>query len=212
MDLTALVAAERDRLVEVLSDLDDGGWATPSLCAGWTVRDVVAHLLMAYELSVPRFLVLMVPARFSFDRMAHGWAVRDRRGPAELLDVLATLPGRAFNVPGAPPEAPLSHLVMHAEDVHRPLRSGAHAGPEAADTTLDQLTGRMQGLLGAGALDGLALASSDTPWRHGDGATVEATSSALLVTLGGRTAALDELEGPGADLLRTRVLERAVAR
>ncbi len=58
-----MTAVERDRLVDVLVDLDEAGWATPSLCLGWTVREVAVHLLMPYEPSVPRFLVAKAVAR-----------------------------------------------------------------------------------------------------------------------------------------------------
>lgn len=58
-DIETAFAAERDQLVTQLRDLTEPQWATPSLCGGWTVRDVAAHLLMPYELSLPRFLVGM---------------------------------------------------------------------------------------------------------------------------------------------------------
>jgi len=35
---------QRERLVEVLSQFDDGQWAHPSRCAGWSNRDVIVHL------------------------------------------------------------------------------------------------------------------------------------------------------------------------
>lgn len=36
---------ERERLMEYLSGLPDGAWDRASLCPGWRVRDVVAHLI-----------------------------------------------------------------------------------------------------------------------------------------------------------------------
>jgi len=55
-DVDARVRVERDRLIQVLEGLDDDRWRTPSLCAGWSVRELVVHVLMPYELSTPRFL------------------------------------------------------------------------------------------------------------------------------------------------------------
>src|SRR3712207_5144709 len=83
-DVELRVRRERDRLLTVLEDLDADGWRTPSLCAGWTVRDLVVHLLMPYELSVPRFLALMVRSGLRFDRAADRWARRDPRSPAQV--------------------------------------------------------------------------------------------------------------------------------
>src|SRR3712207_3523954 len=67
VDLRRLLAAETAALTGLLDELDEAGWNTPSLCAGWRVREVVVHLLMPYELSLPRFLLRMATARFSFD-------------------------------------------------------------------------------------------------------------------------------------------------
>lgn len=81
-DIETVYAAERDLLVAQLRTLTEAQWATPSLCDGWTVRDVTAHLLMPYELSLPRFMVGILRSRFGFDRFADRWARDDARtGP-----------------------------------------------------------------------------------------------------------------------------------
>src|SRR4051812_29978797 len=36
---------QRERLAAILAGLDDEQWATPSRCAGWSVQDVVSHLV-----------------------------------------------------------------------------------------------------------------------------------------------------------------------
>jgi uncharacterized protein (TIGR03083 family) len=208
-EIDALVDAERSRLSAVLDGLDDAGWGTPSLCAGWSVRDAVAHLLMPYELSVPGFLAKLVAARFSFDTLADRWARRDPRSPAALLAALRATAQRRWNVPGSPPEAPLSHLVLHGEDVLRPLGVEHRVDARAAELVLDQcLTPRAEGLRAAGLIDGVTLVASDLDWRRGDGPEVIGTASALLTTLAGRSAALGELSGPGADAVRERVGQR----
>ena len=42
-DMWSTVAAERGALAADLADLSDQQWKTPSLCDGWTVREVLAH-------------------------------------------------------------------------------------------------------------------------------------------------------------------------
>src|SRR6185437_13417943 len=108
-----------DTLIELLERLRPEQWNAPSLCAGWRVRDVVSHLLMPYELTAPRFMAAMVVNRFDFDRVANAWALRDHRTAGELVDALRAH-GR-FRVPGAGPEAPLTHLVVHGLDITYPL-------------------------------------------------------------------------------------------
>ena len=205
-DVDARVRAERERLVAVLEGLDESQWATPSLCAGWSVRHLVVHLLMPYELSVPRFLVLLARARFSFDRLADRFATTDRRSPAEVVAGLRATEKRRFNVPGAPVEAPLSHLVCHAEDVYRPLGIPSPTELDSIVIVLDELTrAGSPATFVPGLRDGLALSATDTDWRSGEGLEVSGPAAALMTTVIGRTAALDELSGDGVAVLRARL-------
>ncbi|WP_328604815.1 maleylpyruvate isomerase family mycothiol-dependent enzyme [Amycolatopsis sp. NBC_00345] len=45
IDVLPLLAREEQALVGVLTGLDAEQWAAPTACAGWTVHDVVAHIL-----------------------------------------------------------------------------------------------------------------------------------------------------------------------
>ena len=107
--------------------------------------------------------------------------------------------------PKAPAEAPLSHLVIHAEDVYRPLGVPSPADPEDVAIVLDQLTGPHAGSLAPGLQDGLSFAATDVAWRSGDGPEVSGPASALLTTLAGRTAGLSELGGDGLGEVRRRL-------
>ena len=200
----ALLDIERDRLVTVLEQLDDAQWDTPSLCAGWRVRDVAVHLLMPYEISVPRLALRIAAARFDFDAAASRWATADPRSPAEITRALRATAQRPYRIPGAQP--PLTHLVVHAGDVYRPLGLEHRIDPRSADAVLREMTGpRFRGFLPAGLLDGLALRASDTGWSGGEGAVVVGSAAAVITSIAGRDAALDELSGEGAARLRTRV-------
>ena len=68
-EVDAAVADERHRVADLVADLPDEQWTTPSLCAAWTVRDVVAHLTVTTRMTVPRLVRAAVRARGSFDRM-----------------------------------------------------------------------------------------------------------------------------------------------
>ncbi|MCM3689031.1 maleylpyruvate isomerase family mycothiol-dependent enzyme [Kocuria rosea] len=205
-DIEGRVDTERTRLVGVLQALDEEQWRTPSLCAGWSVRDLVVHLLMPYELSTPQFLGLMLRSRFNFDRAADRWATTDRRTPPQVLTALDNTAHRKFNVPGAPPEAPLSHLVIHAQDVYRPLGVPSPTDPHNAAIALEELTGpRGRKALTPGLLENLAFVATDTDWRHGAGQTVTGPAVALLATIAGRQLALSDLSGPGVQELSRRL-------
>jgi uncharacterized protein (TIGR03083 family) len=44
-DIVKMLIAESERLVHYLTTLAPTDWCTPSACARWEVRDVVAHLV-----------------------------------------------------------------------------------------------------------------------------------------------------------------------
>ena len=63
-----LVHAERAALAADLADLAGQQWATPSLCTGFTVRQVLAHLTAGASLNPVRWLAGVVRCRFDFDK------------------------------------------------------------------------------------------------------------------------------------------------
>ena len=79
-DIWATIAAERGALADDLANLTPAQWDTPSLCSGWTVRDIVAHLSATASLNPGTFVVNMARAGFNFDRFANG-QIEKHRGP-----------------------------------------------------------------------------------------------------------------------------------
>jgi len=45
VEVTHLFPPERASLLELLGSLDAGRWQAPTVCPGWSVRDVALHLL-----------------------------------------------------------------------------------------------------------------------------------------------------------------------
>lgn len=203
-DVEALYTAERDRFAEELAGLDDVAWQTPSLCEGWTVRDLCAHLLMPYELRFASFLVGLVRARFDFDKLADRWARTDRRTGAELTRSIAKTTAPGFAVPGAGALAPLAHLAIHAEDARRPLGLAGGVSPEAGSRVLNDLTSGKHSV-GDDLLRGLRFQATDADWSWGKGPEVTGGVATLLSALNGRRAAAEDLTGSGADEFRSRV-------
>jgi uncharacterized protein (TIGR03083 family) len=72
-----VITEQRLSLADLLEELSDEEWEVPSLCAGWRVRDVAAHVAMAPQVpSVWSMLADGVRARGSFHRLNHDVAVR----------------------------------------------------------------------------------------------------------------------------------------
>ena len=202
----AAVSAERRRVADLVADLTDEQWTTPSLCAAWTVRDVVAHLTVTTRLTVPRLLWAAVRARGSFDRMEVDLAAQRAAAysPAELVAQLRESAASTRRFPGSTPMDPLMDLVVHAQDVARPLGRRHVSPPDVVAACLAYVaTNRFMGA--PQRLAGVQLVSTDTGWTHGDGAELRGPGIDLLLVAAGRRAGLDGLEGPGAEVLAARL-------
>jgi uncharacterized protein (TIGR03083 family) len=202
----AAVAAERHRVADLVTDLPDEGWTTPSLCAAWTVRDVVAHLTVTTRMTVPRLLRAAVRARGSFDRVAVDLAAERSAayGPEELVAQLRESAGSTRRFPGSTPRDPLMDLVVHGQDIARPLGRRHVSPPDVvADCLAYVATNRFMG--GPRRLAGVRLVSTDTGWTLGDGAELRGPDVDLLLVAAGRRAGLEALEGPGIAVVGERL-------
>ena len=80
-DLQPVVAAEYLRLAGLLDAASDAQWDTASLCAGWRVREVVAHMTMAARYSEEQFMAELRRCGFDFTRLSNEVAARDANLP-----------------------------------------------------------------------------------------------------------------------------------
>ena len=80
-DLQPAVAAEFLALAELLASASDAQWDTPSLCEGWRVREVIAHLTMAARYSEGEFMAELRGCDFDFTRLSNLVADRDAELP-----------------------------------------------------------------------------------------------------------------------------------
>ncbi len=93
---------------------------------------------------------------------------------------------------------------MHGEDVFRSLGTYRPHPVEHVDTVADFYSGSNL-LIGAkNRIEGVTLRATDSDWSHGSGPEVSGPTIALVMAMTGRKAALDDLSGPGVDVLRSR--------
>lgn len=208
-DVRHRTTVNRGVLADLFAQLDDAQLVTPSLCAGWTVRDVLGHLVMSLELGAARFAIEVARDRgraaVTSERLARTYGAR----PVD--DLLRILRNRseAFSCPpGVGPLGPFADACIHLRDVAIPLGLPTTAPPEDWVRVLDFLTGRRAraaGFLPRGRLDGLRLVPTDQIWTSGSGAEVTGSSEALALAVSGRPVALPQLGGPGVPTLRQRI-------
>src|SRR5579863_6493426 len=110
-----MIAAQRGELAAVLGELPAGRWDAPTLCAGWRVREVVAHITMPFRYSGPRFIFELARSRGRFNEMADRVARRDaaRMSPAELAGAVRSNTGHPWRPPGGGFDGALAHDVIH---------------------------------------------------------------------------------------------------
>jgi uncharacterized protein (TIGR03083 family) len=194
-----VVHSERQALISDLESLTPDQWTQPSLCPGWDIHDVLAHLVDTAKTSRLRFLRQMIAARFDFDRANKDGITRARAAAPE--ETLAEF-RRVRNTTKTPPAAPATRLVeaiVHGEDIRRPLGIFHSYPGESVEAALRyQLKTGI--FLGGGKerAEGFSLQASDSRFGHGSGPQVQGTLLALLMAVSGRPASPEDFSGEGA--------------
>ncbi len=198
----------RRQIADVLESLGPGQWDALTLCEGWTVRHMAAHLLQPMTVGFGRFF--LVALRYRGDTAAtvdHLTRRIARRTPAELVALLRRHAADRVNPPRVGPMGPFAETCIHLRDIARPLGLAVDVPPEDWLDLLGYLTapGAAPGLTTPERIAGLTLVATDADWRHGSGPSVRGGLEALAMAVTGRRAAVDDLVGPGVELLRSRL-------
>lgn len=177
--------AERRRLVELLENLSEADWDHDSLCAGWRVREVVAHMTMPFRTGPLSMLAGLVKARFSFDTFADSAARRDTAmyDSAQLLDLLRQNVTTVWHPPGGGEDGALSHDLIHGLDITEPLGLPA---PPADRIGLVLRHGGARALEHFGCTLDRSLVATDTDATVGSGARLELPAKDILLVITGR--------------------------
>lgn len=208
-DLFRRTAANRRRAADLLAGLRPEQWSTPSLCAGWTIRELAGHLIMPMEASNPGFLLVLARARGSADRAVDVVSRRlAARGPDAIVRTLREKADSRVRPPGVGAFGPMSDSCIHLRDAARPL--GLDVTPPLDDwrIVLDFLVSpaARRGFVPKERLAGLSLRATDLDWRSGDGPEVAGPAEALAMAVTGRPMALADLAGEGVPVLRQRLV------
>ncbi|WP_193604862.1 maleylpyruvate isomerase family mycothiol-dependent enzyme [Nocardioides dongkuii] len=204
--MDVMLEAERDRgeLAELLAGLDPLDWEMPSLCAGWTVRDVVAHVLSYEGLGMAEVGARMIRGRLIFDRMtAVGLAEAAGSTPEDLMERLGEYPrptGLTAAMGGA---VGLVDGLIHQQDIRRPLGKPRPIDPARLRFAL-KFAVTAPPLRGFWKVRGVRVIATDVDWSFGRGAEARGPGEAVLMAMAGRAAAAHDLNGPGSPKLQNR--------
>jgi len=199
------IHAERTDMADTWTSLSAEQWAHPSWCEGWSVQDTAGHILAAAEQTPLNFYKEMTAAGFRFNVFADRAAKRlGALSPEELVERLRART-TTTNHPPAPVMAMLGEIVVHGEDIRRPLDL-QHRYSEAALVAVADNYKKTNILIGSKRrITGLRLRASDCDWSYGDGPEVSGPLISLILAMAGRDGALGDLTGEGVSILQTRV-------
>jgi uncharacterized protein (TIGR03083 family) len=202
----AAVADQRRRFARLIDDLDDAQLATPSLCLGWDVKTVAAHVVSTVLDGMPGFLQMAVRCG-SLSRGIDVLARRRAQDPiAEIVAALHEHADRPVSSPVFGPRGPLADILVHSGDVRIALGLPFEPDTQHAVSAMDFVTGGWPiGFVPLLRLRGIRLSANDVPHSWRDGVEISGPVAALLMSVCGRVATLDALDGPGASVLRRRL-------
>jgi uncharacterized protein (TIGR03083 family) len=202
----AAVADQRRQFASLINDLDDAQLATPSLCLGWDVKTVAAHVVSTVLDGMPGFLQMAVRCG-SLSRGIDKLARRRAQAPmAEIVAALREHADRPISSPVFGPRGPLADILVHGGDVRISLGLPFEPDIQHTVSAMDFLTGRWPiGFVPVNRLRGIRLSANDVSRSWRDGAEINGPVAALMMSVCGRTALLDTLAGPGSTVLRRRL-------
>jgi len=197
-ELWRRIHQRRVELADQLETLTVQEWELPSLCAGWTVRDVAAHVISSASASLADVLTMMVKARLNFNRAMFDEAKRRSARPTdEIVGDYRRLAGSRRRPPGTSRFDPLVDVLVHTQDIVRPVGRRQPISASDALAVGDHVWSMGFPYRAQRRLHGLRLSATDVAWTAGSGQLVEGPMGALLLLMTGRTASVAELSGAG---------------
>lgn len=200
------VTEERRAVLVLLEGLTPAEWDAPTLCAGWRVRELVAHLTMPTRTGPVAAAVGLVRARFDVDRYFADWAAEHGRAPVpDLLEQWREVVESGRRPRDGTPGGVLVETVAHVQDLRRPLGLPSETPPDRLRTALDAAVRLGRPFRSRRRAAGLRWVGTDVDWAWGapGDPEVRGHGADLLLAMLGRPAVVRDLSGTGVVQLVT---------
>lgn len=194
-----VAAKARNDFADMIESLTPEQLQEQTLCGEWTAHGVLCHLTGFVETGGFELFLNIAKARFNFD--VASVAMADKRAGRSTEDLVASLRANATKsapLPTFPEELTFTDVLIHTQDVRRPLGLEGSLDESILRHSLDFLTTHKHAttLVHRPELEGVRLEATDLGWSFGDGAEISGTGEAILMGLAARPV-LDELSGDG---------------
>lgn len=200
-----LAREERADFTAYVSLLTPSQWQAPTLCDGWSVHDLVAHVVSYEELGLGALAARFLRGRLSPDRInALGVEQYGSCTPDDLVEMVRRHVSPRGLTAGFGGAIALTDTVIHHQDIRLALGHNRTIPPARLQVALP-FAMVAPPIRGAWTTRKLRVVATDLDWAFGWGPEVRGSAQALLMAVAGRSATLDELTGPGLDTLRRRI-------
>lgn len=187
-DRQSLVRDQYLALASLLEGLPDQAWDSPSLCEGWHVREVIAHVTMPARMTAEQYGAELAAAGGDFTRLSDTVAVRDAGLSRDKhLSNLRSATLHAWAPPGGGAIGALTHAVIHGLDITCALGLPRVSTDEAIRVVLDSVAGGGGHQLFGLTLEGCRLRATDLDWSYGTGTCIDEDAGDLVAMICGRT-------------------------
>jgi uncharacterized protein (TIGR03083 family) len=190
---------QRVVIADLLETLTPQEWATPSLCGAWTVGEVGAHLSLTATASLGDMAKSAIRARGNFDAMIREMTIARAaaRSNAEIIADLRNVVGSRRLAPGTFWRDPLLDVLVHGQDLSRPIGRPLRMPIDASRTAADWAWQRGFPFSPARRFRGIRMVAKDIDWSRGSGEELRGPIASLLLLSTGRRSALADVRGPG---------------
>ena len=179
---------QRLELAALIDSLTSDQLSSPSLCTGWTVRDVAVHLTQSHA-PPSRVLLEALRSGFRFNTMIHQFAIRDRTSAAEAAEKLRRMVGSRRRPLGTNERTPLLDTLLHGQDIAVPLGIDRPVPPDAAAAAAECLWDVSFPFHARRRHPGIRFVATDVEFAAGSGRVAEAPIRDIIMLLSGRTTA-----------------------
>lgn len=201
-----MIKADREALADLLDGMSPEDWDVMSLCDEWTTKGVSTHLLVTPTVSKGKIFTSFLKAGFNLDKMSARYVdqmTAELSGDDIAAQTRATA-GVQSAPPGLKPSGVLNEVLIHGNDIARPLGRTLDIPVEHYVAGLDHLKGVNPVFKAKDRIAGLHLKATDAEWETGEGPSVEGPALSLLLAMANRRAAYDDLSGEGVETMRSR--------
>jgi uncharacterized protein (TIGR03083 family) len=186
------IDTERATLADLLEALPPQAWDQPSLCQGWSVRDVGAHLTFAHA-RVRDVVWPAIRTGLRYNAMIDYAARRSPLTTGQIVTTLRGFVGSRRRAPLVTEIEPLLDVLVHTQDICIPLGIEHRMPVDAAVVAADRVLALRGPMRLWKAPHGVRLVATDADWAYGKGAVVEAPIQSHLLNLTGRLSPAEDV-------------------